>query len=297
MRAFALPLEEKRVSVPMTLQARGMKTIAILDDGYTGYFDKAVGGFRGFDEYVEVPKNAAGNRGDEGTTRTAIRSLERAAKGAPFFAWIHYFGPHAPTTKHPGTPEFGDSVAEGYDHEIAYVDAQVGALLRAIDALPKKRPTLVVLTADHGEEFSFSGRYHGQSLNEAAIRIPLVVAGPGFTPGASDALVSLVDVAPTIMAVTGASIPGLDGVSLLSPSDPARVILCDTWRFTPEGRMGLDQVAAIGSTEKAVFDLKASDVWLSQTGSDAPLGPPFAEALIERAETYLEQAHPVSIGK
>jgi len=76
-----------------------------------------------------------------------------------------------------------------------------------------------VVTADHGEEFREHGvMMHGNSLFEAVVRVPLLLIGPGIEPGRRVAEpVSLVDVAPTLLALLGLSAPpSFEGRSLLS---------------------------------------------------------------------------------
>jgi arylsulfatase A-like enzyme len=91
---------------------------------------------------------------------------------------------------------------------------------------------IVVVTADHGEEFrEHQALLHGTALYEESVRVPLIVAGAGVPAGrvVSDR-VSLVDVAPTILARAGlAPEPRFEGRSLLdvapAPATPSDVLL------------------------------------------------------------------------
>jgi arylsulfatase A-like enzyme len=78
--------------------------------------------------------------------------------------------------------------------------------------------TLVVVTSDHGEEFMEHGSVlHGRTYYEEVIRIPLILSGPGLPAGLrlERPPVHLVDVAPTILALTGTEVPAhMDGVDL-----------------------------------------------------------------------------------
>lgn len=145
-------------------------------------------------------------------TNHAIEELS-AAGGAPVFLWVHYFAPHEPYVAHqgPGLPPvdggWGDaSTIDRYDREIAYVDLQIGRLL---DHLAVHRPgAIVVVTADHGEEFGeHGGAYHGTTLFEEQLRVPLLVALPDGVGRRVAAPVSLVNVAPTLAALVGAPPP------------------------------------------------------------------------------------------
>jgi arylsulfatase A-like enzyme len=77
--------------------------------------------------------------------------------------------------------------------------------------------TLVILTADHGEEFFEHGSVlHGRSYFEEVIRVPLLLRGPGVPAGLrTDNLASLVDVVPTALGLLGLPIPdAVQGVDL-----------------------------------------------------------------------------------
>src|SRR5262245_27714748 len=100
-----------------------------------------------------------------------------------------------------------------YDGEIAYMDEQIGALLRR---LPPDAGTIVV--ADHGEMLGEHGELSHRLLPFAAARrVPLVVAGPGVPAGrVVSCLVRTADVAPTLLRFAGLPPPpGIDGASLL----------------------------------------------------------------------------------
>ena len=139
------------------------------------------------------------------------------------FLWVHFFDPHEPYDKWPDH-DFGPRDIDRYDSEIAYTDAAVGRLLRYLE---KERPqSIVVLTADHGEEFDdHGGRYHGKTLYDEQIRVPFIIAVPGVPPAVVKGPAELVDVAPTLLGLLDIPIPvrmrGTDlGPWLASPSPP-----------------------------------------------------------------------------
>ena len=76
--------------------------------------------------------------------------------------------------------------------------------------LDKHRPgTIVILTADHGEEFDeHGGRYHGTTLYDEQIRVPLIIAVPGVPAHVVQGPVELVDLAPTVLGAAGHPGPG-----------------------------------------------------------------------------------------
>ncbi|MFN8179856.1 MAG: sulfatase-like hydrolase/transferase [bacterium] len=138
--------------------------------------------------------------------------LREAARGrAPFFLWIHFFDPHAvyrPPARF--ALKYG---AESYEGEIAYVDEQLGRLLKELGG---RRNVTVAVVADHGESLGEHGEAtHGLFVYQSTIRVPWIVAGPGYPAGRRVATpVSLVDVMPTLLSSMGIAPPGdLDGES------------------------------------------------------------------------------------
>jgi arylsulfatase A-like enzyme len=114
------------------------------------------------------------------------------------FLWVHLFGPHEPYEAHPEHP-FGDRDVDRYDSEIAEADGAVGGIVRLVRA---KRPNAVVIvTADHGEEFGdHGGRYHGTTVYEEQVRVPLIVSAPGLVaPRRIKEVVQTVDLVPTLL--------------------------------------------------------------------------------------------------
>jgi arylsulfatase A-like enzyme len=172
----------------------------------------------------------------------------------PFFLFLHLFDVHDPYTP-PETfaGSFADLAYRGpidgqnvsapdspvrlgmppgdlaqlvalYDGEIAWVDAEIGRLLARLTALGLEENTLVVLTADHGEEFFEHGRkLHRSSLLREQLQIPLILRFPGRIAAGLRLRepVDLVDLVPTVHALLGrappAGLPGRDLTGCLVP--------------------------------------------------------------------------------
>lgn len=137
-------------------------------------------------------------------TDQAIALLD-AHREEPVFLWAHYFGPHEPYLHHPelGPPApFGVRDIDRYDEEILWVDREIGRLL---DHVRATRPgAIVIVSADHGEEFGeHGGAYHGTTLFDEQLRIPVLVRLPGTPPRRIAGAVSTVDVAATLTALVG----------------------------------------------------------------------------------------------
>jgi arylsulfatase A-like enzyme len=137
----------------------------------------------------------------EGDQRVAQfeRYLKEAPPDRPLFSWVHLFGPHEPYEAHPAFP-FGERDIDRYDSEIAAADATLARLKAAFVAARPR--AAVIVTADHGEEFGdHGGRYHGTSVYEEQVRVPLVLWAPGLVKQRRvGEPVQLVDLLPTVLA-------------------------------------------------------------------------------------------------
>jgi len=122
-----------------------------------------------------------------------------APKDKPLFLWVHLFEPHEPYVLHPEHSFGGEGNIEAYDSEIATADDEVGMI---VDAVEKRRPgAIVVVSADHGEEFGdHGGRYHGTTVYEEQVRVPLIVVAPGVPPSVISTPVQTIDLLPTTLA-------------------------------------------------------------------------------------------------
>jgi len=110
---------------------------------------------------------------------------------------------------YPDTPLVRADVARHYNN-IAYMDAQVGAILRQLDADGLAESTVVIWTTDHGDGLPRAKR----ELYDSGIEVPMIIRWPetyrpaGVEPGQVDSrLISFVDLAPTILELAGVTVP------------------------------------------------------------------------------------------
>ena len=151
------------------------------------------------------------------TTDAALAWLDASkAPKAPFFLWVHYYDPHAP---YEAPAEFAARAASPYDGEIAFVDSQIARLLHRVQDGPV--PTLVLVTADHGESLGEHGEdTHGIFVYDATLRVPWVMAGPGIPGGrVAETVARGIDVAPTLVDYAGLELKGMEGRSLRAAID------------------------------------------------------------------------------
>ncbi len=94
---------------------------------------------------------------------------------------------------------------QAYYASIAYMDAQVGKLLDALDRLKLAEDTTIVFWSDHGYQLGEHGQWMKQTLFEPAARVPMMLAGAGVTArgGACRRTVELLDLYPTLAQVCG----------------------------------------------------------------------------------------------
>ena len=168
-------------------------------------------------------------------TRVADDWLARH-KDSRFFLLLHYMDPHDPYFPHPYTgegiarveadnpdPSRAAHMRELYDGEIRFTDEHIAELEAKLRELGVWDDTMIVITADHGEEFhEHGGWWHGTTLYEEQIHVPLLVKWPKGKVGAparvTDHLARHIDVAPTLLALAGAPIPaGMQGKDLAVP--------------------------------------------------------------------------------
>ncbi len=248
-------------TLPELLAARGYRTAAMIAvwNAHLPMPDR-------FHELAMMEKPASK------LVRRALRWVRSHRGDGPFLLWLHLGDVHEPLdvprsmrglfgdvpnvkrsltwdytkrTDAVGSPAFEryrQARTTLYDVAVRSADDGVRELWEGLGALGERDRTLLVVTADHGEEFwehrdeelaSFTdprdiyGTGHGHNLFQVHLLIPLLVAGPGVPPGAVDANASLVDVVPTLLQAAGFDAPpGLDGRSLLEPL-PDRAILAE----------------------------------------------------------------------
>jgi arylsulfatase A-like enzyme/Tfp pilus assembly protein PilF len=216
-------LGEDQVTLAERLGESGFRT-----GGFVGAFvlDRRWGIAQGFerffddfdlDKFKDSPGMDAIQRPGSEVVDQALAWLAEDRE-RPFFAWVHLYDPHTPyAAPEPYRSRFPATLSGAYDAEIAATDAQLGRLLAALESDGRLRETLVVVAGDHGEMLGEHGEQtHGFFIYDAAVRIPLIMAGPGLPARAVADQVRIVDVMPTVLELLGVSgPPAVQGTSLL----------------------------------------------------------------------------------
>lgn len=130
-------------------------------------------------------------------------------------------------TSDPDIDRMGSAPPESYDAllmkacyyaEITLVDEQFGRIIDHLEATDQLDNTLIVFHSDHGEMLGDHGLlYKGCRFFEGLVHVPMMISGPGLKQDLrSDALVELVDIAPTILDAANIDIPAsMQGTSLI----------------------------------------------------------------------------------
>jgi arylsulfatase len=286
-------------SLAEILRARGFHTVAVSASAVVRKSPSRFNPKGGFDRGFDVFQEDCVWQPAECVNREAAAHLRRGEK--PLFLYLHYIDPHGPyrppsSWQHhfaTGNPEkewvakgdpnpIGDWLYKGkpspglepgdlqylkdlYDEEIAYFDSQFAALLRSLRASGLLDDSLVVLTADHGEEFLEHGDVkHCRNLFDTSAHVPMLVRVPGVEARTVSRPVQNLDLVPTILDYlgSGSKQDRFDGRSLRGEIEGRRTPeelqygLMGELRSVSDGRFKLIQNLA-GTAPPALFDLAA----------------------------------------
>jgi arylsulfatase A-like enzyme len=258
--APARVLSPERATLAEALQARGYRTAGF----WSGPFlHPRFGLGQGFDHYVNCagfafdsdPRRANDLAHEDVTSPRLVEEVTRFLDDVgdqPFFLFVHMWDVHYDYIPPPpydtlfdpdyDGPVDGRGVANAledlaprdlehlialYDGEIAWTDRHLGLMLERLDELGLAGDTVVLVTADHGEEFFEHGLFgHRKTLFEESIAVPLVVRAPGIGRRGLRVAepVGIVDLAPTILELAGvpplADVLGRSLVPLLNGHTP-----------------------------------------------------------------------------
>lgn len=210
---------------------------------------------QGFEKYelgsmIQKGKKAADERRAEETIHQTISFLKNKPR-QPFLIWVHLYDPHTPydppapfsiphepdstgamsgsveaiTRLHAnqgrnGTSEDLQRLRNLYSGEVAYMDVQIGHLLKVLDEMNLMDRTIIAALADHGENLGENGRFfHGDDLYQPSMHIPFLLCYPGQIAGEQriSSLVQSIDLFPTLLDLAGIPpISGIEGRSLVS---------------------------------------------------------------------------------
>lgn len=247
-------LDEENLTIAEFLKKNDYETAAVVENAN---LSKVMGFGQGFASYTEVWKHVDGKAAATPFITAAALKFLRAKHRQPFFLWVHYIDTHAPYLPPDGfvrydaskkgrdiskmekkivsgTKKEKETILGGlsdenyfkalYDGCVRYVDGEIGKVLGALQQRDAS-DTVVVLTADHGEELGEHNHFfdHGPLTFQSSTRVPLIVRVPGRRKARIDRPVSLMDIFPTVIEdILGKKVPvSIQGISLFK-NEPAR---------------------------------------------------------------------------
>lgn len=147
-------------------------------------------------------------------TDKAIGRLDNTTE--PFFIWIHYFDTHYDYLNHTGFEYGNNSDIDLYDSEIAYTDYHINRLLDKLKQKELFNKTIIVILADHGEEFREHGNIlHNNAPYQELIHIPLIIKTPTTKKQRIQETIDETDIMPTLLKLLETPIPeGLYGTAI-----------------------------------------------------------------------------------
>ena len=255
--AFGLPAHLE--TLPERMRGLGYRTAGFVANAL---LQERNGFARGFEAYYFPPVQRDHRRHAENVTSRALDWLA-TVDGKPFFLYLHFMDPHDPYDnsdmvdgRSPFYPDYGGELsgvgigefldqekqrpdptvgvaAEDvahfsalYDMEVRYLDRALGEMLAAIPP-QVLADTLIVLTADHGEELYDHGWWlHARTVFQELIRVPMILRWDRRLPAGRrlDGTVRLLDLTPTILSAAGgeasADWAGVDLLPYLEGRDP-----------------------------------------------------------------------------
>lgn len=135
----------------------------------------------------------------------------------PAFSWYLHWKLPEPRLRFLQETAQWKNLVRSYLASTAFVDSQIGRILKSLDASPYAKNTIVVLWSDHGWHLGEKGITGKNSLWERSTRVPLIFAGPGVSSGGRCLEpVELLDIYPTLSKLCGLPDPqDVEGHSLI----------------------------------------------------------------------------------
>jgi arylsulfatase A-like enzyme/tetratricopeptide (TPR) repeat protein len=212
-------VDKKITTLAELLKTKGYSTSAFvssfvldsrwqLDQGFDLYYDNF-----NLAEFKELnPQEAQRPAGE--TAAEFIEWLKVHNQG-PFFSWVHFYDPHEPyNPPEPFKTEYASSL---YDGEIAYMDENIGKVLRKLEELKLSEKTIIIVAGDHGESLGEHQEItHAMFVYNTTQHVPLLLHVPGGSKQRVPQVVRLIDIAPTVSDLVGVPFQQpLQGASLL----------------------------------------------------------------------------------
>jgi choline-sulfatase len=304
--------------LPEILQQQGFNTAGFIANGYVSDKFGFKQGFTTYHNYIREGRRCVA----QSVASDVLQWLDARPQDKPFFLYVHTIDTHVPyqpprdyldlydTSKYEGPINFQkhsallDEIKLGrlpvatrdrerllslYDAAISYHDVYFNVIMNGLEQRGLDGDTMVIVTADHGEEFWDHGSVgHGHSLYDELLHVPLLFRVPGVTH-AGDRVrtnVGLVDVAPTILDALGVDAPeNMTGRSFL-PELLGNV--ADAPRVTVSGFMQGSRSLAVGRyklvqqelSQSALYDTRADPQETRDLAGEKPIVQAYVRGLL-----------------
>ncbi len=201
-------LAEDQLTLSEALRSNGNETAAFLG---SFVLDRRFGLDQGFDTYddqvaaaPEELESLEAERSADDVFSAFDEWFSARETSRPFFAWLHFYDPHAPYT--PPEPFATKYRADPYAGEVAYVDAVIGRVIGRLEEEDLLQRTVMAVVGDHGEGLGEHGeRTHSLLIYNSTLHVPMILFAPGrIEAGARvESLVRTIDLAPTLLELAG----------------------------------------------------------------------------------------------
>ncbi len=296
-------LEPKFVTLPEAIKPTGRTTIGLMGNGF-------IDAFWGFGEGWDILKNHIHEGGGLKAEDFVVEAKQMLGKlgPKPYFMYLGTIDVHVSWRAHmpwigkydpePYTGPFVkacldpqlDKIVAGtmpitdrdktriialYDSDVSYNDQQFGKLLELLNA----DDTMVIFTADHGEELWDHGRIgHGGSLREELVHVPLLISYPPLFPAGKSVAegVEIIDLLPTIVEALGGKIPAdAQGESLvaLAQGEGAgypRPAIASQYELAHTMRLGRWKLLVLGSGNVNFYDAAGDPAESKELSAERP---------------------------
>jgi arylsulfatase len=237
----------------------------------------------------------------DGINERSLKWIDNREEDDPFFLWNHYMDVHGPYEPPSEFRElFEDrsisdrkaqrlylravrdpqSVTDSeqeflinlYDGEIRYIDSQIESFLAKLEERDLLENSLIIITSDHGDAFGEHGYYeHPRHLHEELTYVPLLLKSPEIDRARySNTLVSMLDIAPTIIDCAGISVdcPGESLFSLLSDPPEERAVFSQARGEKSESHIFRFAARTVNSRAMAEWNSNTKEIDIIERGSN-----------------------------
>jgi glucan phosphoethanolaminetransferase (alkaline phosphatase superfamily) len=283
------PAFDSRPETYASVDCRSLAAVLAEAGYHTGMFHSGRFGYLGMESIIrqrgyqtlEDAGSISGNHNssfgvdEPATVARMLAWIDARPQGQPFFlTYLPIAGHHPYATPQPGPFKVAAEVDQ-YRNALHYGDVSLGALMEGLRARGLEEKTVWVVYGDHGEAFGqHNGNYgHTFLLYDENVHVPFLIAAPGRMREQKRVrkVVSLVDTAPTILALLGISPPpSYQGASMLDGAQRMALFFADyslgllglrdgPWKFVYELESGRAKLFDLERDPREISDVSARE--------------------------------------